>query len=177
MQTRFDSLFSERRAAITKRWLEAILQTYPAETSRFLAKERDPIANPAGQTFAREVGPLVDRLVASGGIEREVFEPHLDPIVRVRTVQDFSASEALSFILELKKIVREVLAPELGAEPELDTGLVELEGRIDRLLLLAFEIYLGCKEKMYEIRVNEMKRRTNKLMERMNKVYGAASGE
>lgn len=177
MQTRFDSLLSERRAAIAKRWLEAILQTYPAETSRFLAKERDPIANPVGQTFAREVGPIVDGLVSCGGVDREVFEPHLDPIVRIRTVQDFQAYEALSFILVLKGVVREALAPELGEEPELGAGLLELEGRIDRLLLLAFDIYLGCKEKLYEIRVNEMKRRTNKLMERMNKVYGSAPGE
>ena len=30
---------------------------------------------------------------------------------------------------------------------------------------------MGCREKLYEIRVDEIKRRTAKLVERMNRLY------
>lgn len=180
MQASIDSLLRKMKSGIVDRWLAAILVTYPPQTAQFLVRELDPIANPVGQTFARELGPIVDALLASPDFDRAALEPHLDPIVRIRAVQDFSASAALAFVFELKGAIRAELAAAPGARErgaaqgpqEQAAALLELEGRVDRLALLAFEIYLGCKKKMYEIRVDEMKRRTGKLLERMNRIYG-----
>ena len=46
--------------------------------------------------------------------------------------------------------------------------LVDLESRIDRVALLAFEKYTECREKLHEIRNNEIKSRALKLLERVN---------
>jgi hypothetical protein len=37
--------------------------------------------------------------------------------------------------------------------------LSALETRIDRLALLAFDCYMKCREKIYEIRLGELRRR------------------
>lgn len=176
MHSSIDSLLSQNKTAIVERWLTSILESYPAETSRFLARQRDPIANPVGQTFARELGPVFDALLASPEVERAAIEPHLDPIVRIRAVQDYTASDALAFVFELKRVVRAELAGAPEAQ-EQAAALLEFDGRVDKLALIAFEIYLGCKKKMYEIRVDEMKRQTNKLLERMNRVPRREAGE
>jgi len=164
MQPSIDSLLTERKAAVVDRWLATILESYPSQTQKFLVKERDPIANPVGQTFARALGPLFDALLASPGVERAAVEPHLDPIVRIRAVQEFSPSEALSFVFELKRVIRAEL------REDAPSGLAAFDERIDKLALIAFEVYLICVKKMYQIRVDEMRRRTGKLMERMNRV-------
>ncbi len=163
MQPSIDSLLTEQKAAIVDRWLQTILKTYPAQTQTFLVKQRDSIANPVGQTFAREFGPLFESLLTSPEVDRAAVELHLDPIVRIRAVQEFSPSEALSFVFELKHVVREVLGDDAGP------GLALFDERIDWLALVAFEVYLGCVKQMYEIRVDEMRRRTGKLLERMNR--------
>lgn len=42
----------------------------------------------------------------------------------------------------------------------------ELDERIDRLALLAFDVYLACREKVHEIRFTELKNRTHLLLQR-----------
>jgi hypothetical protein len=170
MQPSIDSLLTERKAAIVDRWLNTILETYPAQTKKFLIKERNSIANPVGQTFARELGPLFDAMLASPGVDRAAVEPHLDPIVRIRAVQEFSPTEALGFVFELKRVIRVELGDAAGP------GLAAFDERIDRLAMIAFEVYLACVKKMYDIRVDEMRRRTGKLLERMNRVRPESGG-
>lgn len=163
MQPSIDSLLTKQKAAIVDGWLQTILKTYPEQTQKFLVKQRDSIANPVGQTFARELGPLFEALLASPEVDRAAVELHLDPIVRIRAVQEFSPSEALGFVIELKQVIRAVLGDDAGPV------LADFEQRIDWLVLIAFEVYLGCVKQMYEIRVDEMRRRTGKLLERMNR--------
>jgi hypothetical protein len=68
-------------------------------------------------------------------------------------------------VFELKKSIRRELADELRAGT-IERDLLELESRIDKVGLLAFDIYMSCREKMYEIKANEAKNRTFMLLER-----------
>jgi hypothetical protein len=93
---------------------------------------------------------------------------YLDPIVRIQAVQDFSPSEALSFIPFLKGIIKEELKGENQGTRVVEE-LMELETRIDRLTLLAFDLYMNCREKIYEIRLGELRNRSVGVMERMQR--------
>ena len=42
----------------------------------------------------------------------------------------------------------------------------EIYSALDELILSAFDIFMRCREKIYEIRSNEIKRRSYKLWER-----------
>ena len=106
----------------------------------------------------------------------ETASDYLDHIIRIRSVQDFSPSEALAFIFTLKQAVRGVFKKEIK-EKRFREELERFESRIDRLALLAFDTYVQCREKLYELRVKEVKGhrdaavrmldRTNRLIEKM----------
>jgi len=89
----------------------------------------------------------------------------LDPIIRIRTVQDFSPSQATRFILLLKKIIRDDLKQNQKIKA-FANEISLLEDRIDELLLLSFDIYVKCREKIYELKANEVKNRTFRAFER-----------
>jgi hypothetical protein len=82
--------------------------------------------------------------------------PVLDNIVRIRAIQDFTASQAVSFPFLLKQIIRAEFEPDALPYSE---ELAALEARIDELALLAFDLYVKCREQVFEIKANEIKRR------------------
>ncbi len=172
-----ESLLSQNRAAILERWFQLILETYPAGTSRFLKKEKDRFVNPVGYTTSREIGVLYEELLR--GMDSDKLSVSLDNIIRIRSVQDFSPSQAIAFIFVLKKAIREELASEIR-ENQLFEELLRFESRIDELALLALDIYMKCREKVYEIRVNEVKaerERAFKLLEGTYIMYGKLEKE
>ncbi len=95
----------------------------------------------------------------------EPIRRQLDDVIRIRAVQDYSASEAIGFTLDLKKIIRVRLSDFPENKKEFDE-LAAFETRIDHLSLLAFDLYVACREKTYEIKANEVKRKYFKLLTR-----------
>jgi hypothetical protein len=93
---------------------------------------------------------------------------------RIRSIQDFPPSQAIGFIFLLKRAIQEVLKSGIQEKPVLEEWL-EFQSRIDQLTLLAFDIYMECREKICEIRVNEAKAKREmafRLLERMNFIKG-----
>jgi hypothetical protein len=141
--------------AIVKRWFERVLQTYPESTKKFLSEERDPFHNPVGHTLQEGLSGLFSGLIQSTDLAS--LTPVLDGIVRIRAVQDFTAGKAIAFLFLLKQIIRTEFAADV---PRYSDELVALEARIDELALLAFDLFMRCREQVYEIKVNEIKRRS-----------------
>ena len=163
-----EHLLPQKRAAILERWFQLVLETYPAGTSRFLKQEKDRFANPVGYTISQEIEALYDGLLQE--MNSDKLAVCLDNIIRIRAVQDFPPSQTIAFIFLLKKAIREELASEI-TENRVFEELLKFEARIDKLALLAFDIYMKCREKVFEIRVNEAKaerERVLKLLERIN---------
>jgi hypothetical protein len=147
-----------QREAIVRQWLARAIQGYDPSTSRFLQQDQDGFCNPVGHALKENLpvlfGALLeDRIPAT-------YQQNLDAIVRVRAVQDFSASEAVSFIFALKEIVRRELASQDQLDPH-GSGCAAFESRIDAMALLAFDLYMGCREQVYEIKLNEGRRRAH----------------
>jgi hypothetical protein len=162
------NLLLQKKASILERWFDLILETYPAGASKSLKREKDRFVNPVGQTISREIRALYDGLVQ--GISTDQLSSSLNNIIRIRSVQDFPPSQAIGFIFLLKKAIREVLESGIQEKQVLEEWL-EFQSRIDQLTLLAFDIYMECREKICEIRVNEAKAAREmafRLVERMN---------
>ena len=140
-----------KRETVLDRWFQAVLATYPADTARFLAGGADPFANPVGHTVRVGLGRLYDRFLVDGP-EAELSAA-IDGIVRIRAVQEFTPSAAVGFVYKLRSILREELA---DAAPD-PSDQAALESGIDRLALVAFDVYMQCREKIFEIRVREIK--------------------
>ncbi len=156
-------LLSEKRPAILKRWLDVTVDYYPAETSLFLKKQNDQFANPVGFTIAEGTEAIFDALLR--GADAEKCAPFLDSIIRIRAVQEGSPSRALVFIFLLKGIIREVLGPAAQEIPVAEE-LIELESRVDAIALRAFDNFIKCREKIYELKANETRNMTYRLLQK-----------
>jgi hypothetical protein len=143
------------KAAILRRWLDLIFASYPNETNRFLRREKDRFQNPVGHTLIRETEVLFDALLESEDISI-CCEP-IDNIVRIRAVQDFAPSQAVHFVYLLKRAIRDELDSQ-SLDPSVVYELPSIDTKIDQLALIAFDSYMRCREKISEIRINEIKR-------------------
>ncbi|MDP3029969.1 MAG: RsbRD N-terminal domain-containing protein [Deltaproteobacteria bacterium] len=160
-----ESLLSQKKSAIVKKWFNAILETYPAETAKFLSSQKNQFANPVGSTVSHGIENIFQELLQAQGIDPEKVSPFLDKIIRIRAIQDFSPSQAVAFVFFLKKVIREVLAFDIQKN-QLSEELLALEARIDDLALLSFDIYMKCREKLYELRANDVINGTYLLLKR-----------
>jgi hypothetical protein len=152
---------AQKKSAILGRWLNMIYESYPPETAIFLRKEKNRFDNPAGYRISEGLEGLYGALLQE--MERDQVLTCLDEIIRIRALQNFTPSQALAFIFLLKIVIREELSGEIQKE-NLALELLDLESRIDGLALLGFDVYTKRREKIYEIKADEAKRRVSGLM-------------
>lgn len=155
-------LLSQKKSAIFERWLDLIFSTYPPETTGFLKKEKDRFSNPVAYRIYEGAKGLVEAIVS--GAAAEELSRHLDEIIRIRAMQDFQPSQALAFVFFLKNVVRGELAREIQADAGLAAEMLEFESQIDGLALLGFDVYQKRREKLCEIKVDEIKRSVSGLL-------------
>jgi hypothetical protein len=165
------SLLVEHKNPVVIKWLESILKAYPNSAGNFLSQEGDPFRNPVGYTLREGLSFLFDRLMENA--EAAAMKPVLDGIVRIRAVQDISASQATAFVFGLKGIIRAELS---DVTARFGDELAALDCRIDEMALLAFDVFMKCREQIYEIRANERKRMAF-LLERTHSKETAGSTE
>jgi len=163
-------LLKKQRQTIESDWFQSILETYPPDSVKFFGKKKDQFQNPVGHNISRSVTIILDELF--NGLNSENLTPAIDGIVRIRSIQDFSPSKAVEFVFKLKGIIRDSLSEHLDKE-DIARDLTDFETRIDRLALMVFDNYVGCREQIYEIRVRQARAGGMKLIERLNKKYGA----
>ena len=146
-----ETLLDPKKKAIVQKWIDQVLDSYGSP--EFFKKQKDRFANPVGATVSDGLQNIFTILVE----ERDLSEAakHLEYIIKIRAVQDFSPSVAVAFVYLLKDIVREELAKEMNREEVLNI-LAALDSRIDKVALMAFDFYMECRERLHQIRVNEV---------------------
>jgi hypothetical protein len=152
------------REEILGRWRRLVLSSYSSQGASFMAGERDRFANPVGAAIDDVTSSLLEYLVE--GVDENAYEESLERFIRIRAVQEYTASQAVGFIFSLKNAILESPGYALVARDESD-GEFLVFNRIDRMALAAFDRYTACREKLYEIAMNEFKRRNHKIMERL----------
>jgi DNA-binding phage protein len=138
---------AQKRGTILEKWLDQTLASYPSQTSRFLRNERDRFRNPVGHTLKEGLATLLDEI--TGEMDTAKIKSALESIVRLRAVQDFTAAQATGFVFTLREILYDNL--EGGGPPS-------WQKRIDEVALLAFDLYMRCREEIYEIKAREGQR-------------------
>jgi hypothetical protein len=144
--------FRNHRDKIVNKWVEYTLSTYAA--SGFFVRESDQFANPVGGNIREALGKLF--LLLTKGADTAECVPALEQIISIRSVQDFSPAQAISPLNAVKHITREVL----GADSErkhLVAELYDFEFAVDLAVLAAFDIYMQFRERLYQVRLNELR--------------------
>jgi len=158
-------LLLEKKSAIIKKWFDLIIDNYPADSSNFLKKQKNRFSNPIGCTISESIDSLFGEIVH--GVDSEKVFPLLNDVIKIMAVQDFFPSKAVSFVFLLKQVIREELGNDIKKKQLLDE-LVSYESQIDDLALLSFDIYMKCRERIYEIKADEVRRMTFRLLQRAN---------
>lgn len=160
---RLSDLLEKHKKVIVHQWFDLLADSYPPDTAKFIKAQKDPFHNPMGDAARNGLEALFNGLIQ--GIDSDTACSFLDPIIRIRAIQQFSPAQALLFILELKKIIRELLKKELN-DVSLHQELAQIDCRVDDLCLLAFNIYVKCRETVYQLQTEEVRNRTFKVLHR-----------
>lgn len=170
MDLNLKAFLSQQRTTILDKWLQLALKTYPPETARFLREEKDQFANPVGHTIYQAIAGLYEEILQ--GMDAAKVDCFLDKIIRIKAAQGFSPSQAVTFVYFLKKVVRAEVESKIR-EGELTWDEVAIfESQIDDLALLSFDIYMKCREKIDELRINEVRNRTYRLLQKAQMMVG-----
>ncbi|CAO0822175.1 RsbRD N-terminal domain-containing protein [Desulfarculales bacterium] len=148
-------ILSRKREALVDQWFSQVVATYPDESASFLKRKKDQFQNPVGHTLAKETDILFGELV--GDMDREKILASLNRIVRIRAIQDFSPTQALGFIPSLKTLIWHELGQQI-AQKGLAEEMCALEGRLDQVLLMAFDVFIEVRQRIYEMKAEEVKR-------------------
>lgn len=163
MDTDLKNQLIAKKSAILKKWFDAVADTYPDNTSGFLKKQKAQFTNPVGYTLSEGLEGLFEALLK--GMIPDTVKVFLDSIVRIRAIQEFNPSEAVSFVFLLKKIIRQELGNEILQQPRMNDELAAFDSSIDELALYSFDIYMNCREKIYELKANEARDMTFRLLQ------------
>lgn len=163
-QMRLEHRITNHKKQIANDWFAILAGTYPPDTTRFLKTNKDTFTNPVGGTSRRTLEAVLDALIENA--EPDYLARQLDALIRIRAVQTmFTPSQATAFILDLKKVVRNTLKTDLQ-DADLQAQLLKFEERIDRLLLIAFDIFVRCREKIYSMKATEEQSKIYRAFER-----------
>ena len=160
-------LLIRKKASLVDQWFSQVVATYPDQSASFLKRKKDQFQNPVGHTLAEQTEAIFDQL--TGDMDREKIQASLDRIVRIRAIQDFTPSQALAFIPSLKAIIAQGLGQEIDKQG-LGQELRLLEQRLDEVLLMAFDVFMSVRQRIYEMKSEEVKRLYYQVLRRADVV-------
>ena len=159
-------LLFDRKKDIIKKWQNEIFQLYPADSIRFLTSESNQFANPVGHSIRAHTENLFGELMSEENITPEKIGPMLDEILRIRAIHDFTPSNALRYLYFLKEVIAQEVNEASEPDINLYSELNSIYSRIDEIILIAFDIYSKCREKLFEIKVQTAKNQVSGLLRR-----------
>ncbi len=147
-----EEAFRNSRQKVVNRWVDYTLSSY--ESSNFFKSEKDKFSNPIGAN-TREA---LDRLfvLLSTNADLKEFIPPLEQIMKIRSVQDFTPSQAVAPLHGVKHIIRDVFEKDKETK-ELTTKLYDFEFSVDLMVLAAFDLYMESRERLYQVRIEEIR--------------------
>ena len=144
------NLLENKKSSIINKWFEFVTDTYAPDAALFFKNQRDGFLNPVGGTTRDILEKLFEAILEKA--DADGIAVTLEPLIKIRAVQNFSPSQAVGFLFVLKTIIRKELKKELKKiNPE---ELVSIDTRIDSLALIGFDIFMQCREKIYDLKTN-----------------------
>ncbi|MGV1100924.1 RsbRD N-terminal domain-containing protein [Thiovibrio sp. JS02] len=151
-----EELLIDRKGEILDSWVDQVLATYPADAAHIFKKGKDQFANPIGFSVKSSLWEVYVLLFEKN--EPEKIVAALEQLVQIRAVQTFNPSEAVSMAYILKKVVKDFCRKDKVADL---AGWQAFEERVDVLAYTMFDMYVACRERLYQTRIAEIKSGSN----------------
>ena len=144
------NLLENKKSSIINKWFEFVTETYAPDAALFFKNQGDGFLNPVGGTTRNILEKLFEAILEKA--DADGIAVTLEPLIKIRAVQNFSPSKAVGFLFVLKTILRKELKKELkNINPE---ELELIDTRIDSLALIGFDVFMQCREKIYDLKTN-----------------------
>jgi len=157
------AFLQEEKGEILSRWLDRVLSTYPEDAARVFKRVKDPFANPVGHAADNALATLYTLLLDHDQPDLTGIDAALDQFVKMRAVQAFAPSTAVAFIFDLKGVVADYLRERKVEMPLAEWQL--FDNLLDHVAGRVFDLYLACRERLYQARVQEIKSRNHLVTE------------
>ena len=144
------SLLEKKKSSIVKKWFDFVIDTYAPDAALFFKNQRDDHLNPVGGTTRKILETLFETLLEN--VDTASIAVTMEPLIKIRAVQNFSPSQAVGFLFFLKKLIRKELKNELKHIHPRELELIDT--KIDSLALIGFDIFVQCREKIYDLRTH-----------------------
>jgi hypothetical protein len=154
---------TEKKTTILERWLDRILEDYPPDTRSFFRETRSLYSNPVGFTLRKGMEGIIDWILQP--LSAEEARAILEPVMKVRAVENLSPSQRMKFILPLGEVLGEIMREE-DRKDLWGQEWMELNSGISRLALLSMKIFSECREKVNQLRIKESGKRAGEVQAR-----------
>lgn len=157
---RLQELLIENKGDILDGWVAQVLATYPADGARLFKTKKDQFANPVGFAVKNSLWEVYALLFESNTTEGLI--PVLTQLVKIRAVQDFLPSQAVSMAYKLKGVVKEFYRQEKLDDHD---GWLAFEEKADTLAYTLFDLYMASREQLHRTKYEEYRRGNHLLTE------------
>lgn len=159
-----NTIILKKKSAVLKAWSDALLVVPDGKSVDFREKQRALIVESMGPDMAEGIGGLFDALLK--GVILDDVSRFLEGMIRIRVESGFTASQAVSFILEAKNAIRKELGNEVLNNPRVSEELSAWASVIDDLILYAFDIYVRCREEVLDANAKKEREETFRLLKK-----------
>jgi hypothetical protein len=164
MPMSFEQYLTEKRSSIVKKWYDAVKETLPIVPSGASEEQRGGATFSPRDNLALGLEGLFDALLQ--GVMPDDISRFLNSMMRLRASQDVIPSQAMAFIVQVKKAVRQELGGVILSDLRLGEELTAWESVVDDLVLFAFDTYVRYREEILEFKAQEAKNETLKLLKK-----------
>ncbi|MCS7149309.1 MAG: RsbRD N-terminal domain-containing protein [Caldimicrobium sp.] len=154
--------FQDHKDDIFQRWIDLYWSKY-GESKTYLKKGADPFQNPFAFHVEECFKGILDFL--SEELNFSFIDPYLEKLAQLRATQEGSLSLALSFLIDLKALIREHWGEEIVQRYGIN-AILEFEDLLSALLLRVGDYYLKYRERIYDLKIEEWKRNHYLLLKR-----------
>lgn len=154
--------FLQENGEIHDRWVDRVIATYPEGGGAAIRQQKDRFANPLGYNIRHALTSMYKHFC--GAVELEKALVALEDLIRIRAVQEFTPAEAVSFLFLLKEAVKEENSNKKEDEALGFSEWLDFEKRIDAVTLRIFDMYMSSRERVFKVRINELRRGTDNVV-------------
>lgn len=150
----------DNKGDILDAWVDQVLATYPEDGASSFKKEKNQFANPVGYAVKSSLWKVYALLFESDTLDGLV--PALQQLVKIRAVQEFLPSQAVSMAYKLKEVGKDFYRQEKLNDHD---GWLAFEEKADTLAYTLFDLYMASREQLHKTRREEYLRGNNLLSE------------
>lgn len=158
--------FVNNKSNILDEWYKCMVSSlYNSDETNYIMNEKDSFINPSGFILRAALTDIFEYLFEEKELDK--IDVSLEKFTKLLALKGNDAEQILAPLFLLKSKIITIIESLYSS----DKGYNEISktlSRFDSIILRVFNFYLKAREKIYEIRVNEVKRLTFSLLRANN---------